>query len=67
MKRSLFAASTMLATSFLVTAPAFAQTAPVPAEQAADPATTAAPVAEGDILVTATRRETSLQKTPGDA
>ncbi|MES2055320.1 MAG: TonB-dependent receptor [Pseudomonadota bacterium] len=64
MKRSLFAASTMLATSFLVTAPAFAQTAPVPAEQAADPATTAAPVAEGDILVTATRRETSLQKTP---
>ena len=68
MKRHLLAASTMLATSIIVATPALAQADPQspPAGSAAQAAGAAAPGTAdiADIVVTATRRETSLQKTP---
>lgn len=55
MTRNALIASTALATAMLIAAPVYAQdTAP----QAA------APASDGDIIVTATRRETTLQSTP---
>ena len=54
-------ASTALATSIFIGSMAAAQTAPA---AAARPVTAAAPVDDMDIIVTATRRETNLQRTP---
>jgi iron complex outermembrane receptor protein len=74
MTRRTLAAGTALAASLFYFSPAFAQQAdpatggPSPtANSGAAEAQTAAPAADnydGDIIVTATRRETSLQKTP---
>ncbi|PZU59570.1 MAG: TonB-dependent receptor [Sphingobium sp.] len=59
MKRYALVASTTLATGLAFVSTAFAQDAASPAPQAA-----AAAQDSGDIIVTATRRETTLQSTP---
>ncbi len=72
MKKHLLAAGGILASSIFITAPAKAQADPQ-SPPAGSPARTTAqagdvapvqPADQGDIIVTATRRETTLQKTP---
>ncbi|MDQ2763747.1 MAG: TonB-dependent receptor, partial [Pseudomonadota bacterium] len=72
MKKHLLAAGTILASAIVLSTPAWAQSDPQApptgsaartTAQAGD-ATAPDPVDTGDIIVTATRRETTLQKTP---
>ncbi|MDQ2762893.1 MAG: TonB-dependent receptor, partial [Pseudomonadota bacterium] len=68
MTKHLLAAGTILASSIFISQSVAAQTVPqtAPAGSAAQGTDVSAPtaVSDGDIIVTATRRETTLQKTP---
>ncbi|UAK25804.1 TonB-dependent receptor [Sphingomonas nostoxanthinifaciens] len=64
MTRHMLAASSALATILGVAAPAFAQTATAGAPSSAAPQPTDNSGQVGEIVVTATKRETSLERTP---